>query len=321
MKSMLPWRKAESLQVCSLFWMPARFHPMPDSQKEWLLRFLQKLELHFLEGEPLTQDVFLMLGTVATDKARMDMLLRNAMRDGFLMGQVGRPDHEQRQSLAPSKEDIDEFRRGKKSFNFFDYSSEKACWLQTAKLQEALEGYFGLGAMTLLMRKASGGQMGKLPDAKLPSSIKVPRFLMRKPAMALLLEDFNPAHPSKLPPVINNHPGMQRLRSLTGFDPEKPHTGLAKLHFQSQTRDLFGRGLTEEPGYEGMPYFLPRLVSADFFSNGEETLLKWFEVFEIYIAESPEDDGVLIASRSDITSVIEKIVEEMHNDGYRYWEG
>jgi hypothetical protein len=79
--------------------------------------------------------------------------------------------------------------------------------------------------------------------------------------------------------------------------------------------------MKEEVGFEGLAFVLPRLGTQDFLSQLEEDVRKWFEVFDIYIRESLEDEGFVIASKHDLRPVFREVLGAMREDGYEYWEG
>ena len=72
---------------------------------------------------------------------------------------------------------------------------------------------------------------------------------------------------------------------------------------------------------EGILFVLPKLASQDFFSQTEQQIRRWFEIFDVYINESHEDEGIILACKDNLTSLIRSIVGEMRREGYRYWEG
>ena len=51
---------------------------------------------------------------------------------------------------------------------------------------------------------------------------------------------------------------------------------------------------------KGIPFVFPLFDSADFFSAPAESIENCFQLFEVYVRESPADKGVLLAFRTDM---------------------
>jgi len=90
--------------------------------------------------------------------------------------------------------------------------------------------------------------------------------------------------------------------------------------FQAKSKDLFGIGLEHEPQYPGLPFILPLLQSSDFFNQLEQESAKWFQLFDIYLRESPEDSGILLASKTDLDDTLVELLAKMRADGFTYPE-
>jgi len=91
--------------------------------------------------------------------------------------------------------------------------------------------------------------------------------------------------------------------------------------FRDLTKEIFGAGIPRDLEYEGILFVLPKLASQDFFAHTDQQIRRWFEVFDVYINESPEDEGIIMACKDDLAPLIASIVEGMRTEGYRYWEG
>jgi hypothetical protein len=91
--------------------------------------------------------------------------------------------------------------------------------------------------------------------------------------------------------------------------------------FRNLTKEIFGVGIQRDLEYEGILFVLPRLASQDFFAQTDQQIRRWFEVFDVYVNESPEDEGIILACKDNLTYPIASIVGEMRSKGYRYWEG
>ncbi len=90
--------------------------------------------------------------------------------------------------------------------------------------------------------------------------------------------------------------------------------------FQAKSKELFGTGLEDEPQYPGLPFILPLLQSSDFFNQLDQESAKWFQIFDVYLRESPEDLGILLASKTDLDDTLIELLAKMRADGFTYPE-
>lgn len=70
-----------------------------------------------------------------------------------------------------------------------------------------------------------------------------------------------------------------------------------------------------------MSFILPHLSADDFFNRSAEECETWFQVFDIYIRESPDDKGILLASKIDIEEILTGILKQMRDKGLAYTGG
>jgi hypothetical protein len=96
---------------------------------------------------------------------------------------------------------------------------------------------------------------------------------------------------------------------------------MQRVVFGRKTKEIFGGSLKAEHSYAGIPFVLPRLSSAEIFRSSAEERASWFQIFDVYLRESPEDQGMLLLTRYEFLSEIVDVVTSLRNDGYRYWEG
>jgi hypothetical protein len=59
-------------------------------------------------------------------------------------------------------------------------------------------------------------------------------------------------------------------------------------------------------------------VAGDFLDQPEEEAGKWFELFDIYVNESPADRGILLASRFDWEDDLIALLQQMKDEGLEY---
>ncbi|WP_446743876.1 hypothetical protein [Silvibacterium acidisoli] len=315
---LLPLRQASALQSFSLFWMPARFDPMPDAQREWLILFLQRFEqglsslklekLHFLHSRVLRKN---------------EELQKTFHKKLHRYGPIPGPSRSLNQA-APVKltpEVMKRFAFNRKNPSIEPFMTETAFRLKKDLAGDFTRIFMGYGGATLIFSGSSSEEM--LPQTPAPplQNVTIPKFLRKYSMLQTFTEDFDPAAPGRMPAWLRNHPSMRPLKEELGVNLEADRTSKRVDTFGRKSRELFGADLKGSAGYEGLAFVLPRLTTQDFLSRGEDEILKWFEVFDVYIRESPEDEGFVIASKHDLRPVFREALETMREDGYVYWEG
>lgn len=227
----------------------------------------------------------------------------------------------QQETAMPSEEDIEAFARKKRDYHPHDYMPATAYWFLDRNDAELRQRYLGYGGLTTLYRKKN--QENGSAKAPVTGNIPliIPKFLRRDPNMKQLLEDFEPNNPEKIPAFLRSHSGMKQVFSVFDNEKARQKSDLLLSPFRDQSKEIFGEGMPRDLQFESLPFILPRLCSQDFFAQPESQVRRWFDLFEVYIAESPTDEGMIIACKDNLTPLIETIIEEMRARGYRYWEG
>jgi hypothetical protein len=87
-------------------------------------------------------------------------------------------------------------------------------------------------------------------------------------------------------------------------------TKLKTNDLQRKWKELFGSRVTDRH-FRSMPLFIPLLGVQSFQSATEDDLSSWFGTFELYIGESKEDQGIVIASRENLKGSLENIAKEL----------
>jgi hypothetical protein len=88
---------------------------------------------------------------------------------------------------------------------------------------------------------------------------------------------------------------------------------LTKLQSEDLKRTwngLFSGKITDR-AFRRMPRYIPWFGIQSFRLATEKDLLSWFESFELYVGESKEDRGIVIASRENIGSLVEDLVKAL----------
>jgi hypothetical protein len=316
-KALLPWRWAESMRSCSLFWIPVKLGLIPKSQREWLLIFFTRLSRHLSETKGLETEHFMQMQVIEEEKGLRETFLHAMMQESPRLGRCWLP--RGKPTVPPSDQELKQFAEKKKEFRPFDHAPRQAWWFLCRDGEALREHYVGYGGFTAFLLKPEKEEMPPVPTVN--AQLIIPKFLRAEPRLKLLLEDFDPNKKRHIPAVVRNHPAMKQLFRI--FDPDKVHeqTNVLMSPFREQTKEIFGAWLPRDLEYEGILFVLPRLASQDFFAHTDPEIRRWFEVFDVYINESTEDEGIVMACKNDLTSLIASIVEQMRREGYRYWEG
>lgn len=182
-----------------------------------------------------------------------------------------------------TENDISELMKGKK-FDFNDWVADYTYWFTRKAPKKQRELFFGYGGMTNILLK---------PDEK----IKPPTI------------PFSPA-------IRNFFPIFQTMDVQALVD----HTFALSDSFQAKSKQLFGEGLKDEPQFRGLRFILPLLCAKDFFNEMPQQRERWFQLFEIYINESPKDDGILLGSTYDLDQQLIELITQMRDEGLEYPE-
>ncbi len=280
---LLPWRRAHELTRCFLYWVPTNSFPVPADQREWLLRFFGALSESLTTKLGLREEIFFRLKEFY--ELRNSFL--NHQREFMPMCGLGRrpgaklPD-------APTEEEIKAMSKAMmESFQLPDgmqFMPDYCYWFSKKSAKKQRELFLGHAALTIVFLK---------PDPK--------------------------AAPPQLPPqlaFLKNRPELKQ------FDFQAALASGAALQdsFLAKSKELFGVGLEEEPQFKGLPFILPLLSTADFFGQPAEESEKWFQLFDVYINESPVDKGILMAFKADVEEQLIDLLNEMKKEGLEYPE-
>ena len=182
---------------------------------------------------------------------------------------------------APSAEEIQHIVDGTKKYDFNEYMPDLSYWFVKKQQQLQLQLFLGHGGMTILSLK---------PD---PQTVP-PKLMISK--------------------KMRQHPMFQAI----DVDGLHEQTFAMTDGFQEKSKQLFGAGLESHPSYKGLRFILPLLETKDFFQQPKEEKAKWFDLFQIYFAESPPDKGVLLALQSDVEEDLIELLEQMRQQNLRY---
>ncbi|MCU1224429.1 MAG: hypothetical protein JWQ42_2522 [Edaphobacter sp.] len=318
-KALLPWRWAESMRSCSLFWIPVNFRSIPRSQQEWLLKFFARLSAHLFEASGLQAEHFMQMQVIDENEQLRKSFINAMMKESPMLGRCWLP--RGTQPIPASDQEVELLASKKKEFRPYDYAHAQAWWFLGRDVDALWERYLGYGGFTAFFLKPHVEEnLASIPPIA-NTQIIIPKFLRNDPGLKVLLEDFNPQKPNQIPGFIRNHRAMRQVFSLFEPDMMQQNNNVLASPFRDLTKDIFGVGIPRDLEYEGILFVLPKLASQDFFAHTDQRIRRWFEVFDVYINESPEDEGIIMACKDDMAPLIASIVGGMRTEGYRYWEG
>ena len=287
---LLPWRLAQELTRCSLYWLPVSGFPIQEGQRNWLLQFLDRWT-ELMKGQfGLRAEVFLQYKTIHPDL--MTPFMDNMLELIPIMG-LGRKPGAQLPAFPPpseiqrqTKSMFEALKRGEAAPlpDAKQYMPDYSYWFVDKARQRECELFFGHGGMTIAFLK---------PD------------------------------PNTVPPSLTFSPGLQKkMPLLQKFDIEKARANAASLAdgFQAKSKQLFGAGWEREPQMKGIPFILPMLDSADFFTAPEDWVKNCFQVFSVYFRESPADQGMLLAFEADMEEHLIELLKQMRQQELLYPE-
>jgi hypothetical protein len=318
-KALLPWRWAESMRSCSLFWIPVNLGSIPRGQREWLLEFFLRLSAHLSESNGLQAEHFMQMQVIDENEQLRKAFTNAIMKESPMLGRAWLP--RGKQPIPPSDQEVELLASKKKEFRPYDYAPQQAWWFLSRDADALRERYLGYGGLTIFFLKPDKEENIAVVPPAADTQIIIPKFLRNHPGLKVLLEDFDPHKPRQIPGFLRNHAAMKQVFSVLDADKMQEKSKALVSSFRSQTKEIFGAGIPRDLEYEGILFVLPKLASQDFFSQTEQQIRRWFEIFDVYINESHEDEGIILACKDNLTSLIRSIVGEMRREGYRYWEG
>ena len=281
----LPWHKAQDMARCHLYWMPAAAPPMPHSQRDWLLPFATRLREHLTGSAGLVAHLFLQMKAVFPDLS--DAFLRSAPRFVPLMG-LSRHRGATLPKL-PDAEYIEKLQQGKITYDHKAIQPDYCYWFLKDEIEEQSNLFFGHGGLMTMFLKPQDQERPRLPV---------------------------------IPPGVARHPTFAPL--LANNSLEKMVTSLVRMQspFFPRSKTIFGRGLEGELQYPGIKFIVPLFRAADFFDASAAEIEEWFTLFDVVLTESPEDKGLLLASREDLNldTLLSDILAEMNKSHARYPE-
>ena len=269
-----PARLAEDCCRCSLFWLPASSVPMPEMERRWFDEFLTRLDAALSPRFKTHMELFLLQQTVA--ERCLDSFLDRSLEVRPFPGLSRRPGSTLRGAVSP--QELEDLQQNRRKFQAFDYMDPYCFWLRGGDRAKNRHEYFGLGGMTLAYLKG--------PPSPPQPAPRMPDFLVRDPRMQATLK--------------NSSLEEQLIMSASLQSP-----------FLAESKQKLLADLPQTLYVRSLGFALPQLRSSDFFTQREEYLSAVFSLFHCLILESPDDNGVLVASEQDLRPLIYEVRQTM----------
>ncbi len=276
-----PWQRAWQLGTCQLYWMPVQAYPVPFRQRQWLLRFAEVLSAHLAEKHAITPEIFLQMKTIYPHLR--DTFIKTSREFHPIFG-LGRYPARALPPI-PDEQYAEDLGKGRIQYDHKSLQPDYSYWFLTKKPSEQAQNFLGYGGLTMLFFVPA--------DPEMPRPAKPNMACVRDPKMRALIES------------TDLDAMMKPLQSL-------------QAPFLKRSKEMFAADLVEDPQYPGLLFALPLLGSREFFAADEETVGEWFSLFDVYLRESPEDGGVLLATQKDFEEDLAKVLEIVRTEGLEY---
>ncbi len=268
-----PFVRAPQIKTAALYWLGVSAWPPTFRDRLWILAFFDKL-IAFAETEWNVVPLQFLTMNVAGGPIR-STLLRHSREVMPLVGAMSRPGR--KPVPMPSPEEIDQASRKKITLAPERYSEDYTYWFVRGKHEQQRSLFQAYGGMTILLRAPDEGSKIKHPE--------VPKYMLDHPAMA----------------KFNTIDMKSELRVAE----------VVSSNFGKQSKELFGEPLKEWSIFPSLPFVIPQWSSSTFFDAGAEEIKSLFSLCKIYIQESAEDKGILVAASEDLDETIIEIVHQL----------
>jgi len=278
-----PWQRAWQIGTCQLYWMPVNTFPVPFRQRQWLLRFHELLAARLTEKYEITPELFLQMKTIHPHLRDTFIKTSREYHPIFGLGRhPGRP-----LPAMPDEKYAEDLQKNRIKYDHKALQPDYSYWFLTKKAREQTQAFLGFGGLTTLFFPPA--------DPEMPKPLKPNMASVRDPKMRELIEKTD----------VNAM--VAKLSSL-------------QAPFLKHSKDLFAADLIDDPQYPGLLFALPLLGSRDFFAATPDAIDEWFSLFNVYVRESPEDGGLILASSKDIEQDLEDLLITMRDEDLEYPE-
>src|SRR6266850_2924835 len=265
-EKLAPLRDAQELTRCKLYWIPVGAFPVPDRQRQWLMAFLDKIVAIAGKTFGLRPEVFLQARVI--DRDLVSTFVETSDRFVPIIGLGKRPSEPL--PGVPTDRDIEDLQKGRTQFEFNRFAPGYCYWFLEKAERQQRDVFFGRGGLTIIFLK---------PDEQTkPPAFPVPKKFFQHEMFTRFGFDID----------------SSRARSYSLLD-----------GFLDKSKQLCGDDVRADPQFKGLAFILPVLETRHFFQESEEEVSKWFQLFDLYITESPVDNGIVVATRLDWESELE----------------
>ena len=276
-----PWQRAWQLGTCQLYWMPVETFPASFRQRQWLLRFCDLLSAQLAEKHGILPELFLQMKTIYPHLR--DTFIKTS-RDFHPIFGLGRCPARALPPI-PDEQYAEDLGKGRIKYDHKSLQPDYVYWFLTKKPREQAQTFLGYGGLTTLFFPRAD------PDLPVP----------QKPNMASVRD-----------------PKMRALIESTDMDAMIAPLRSLQAPFLKRSKELFASDLVDDPQYPGLLFALPLLGSREFFAATDESLGEWFGLFDVYLRESPEDGGILLATQKDLEEDLPVLLETLRAEGLEY---
>jgi hypothetical protein len=183
---------------------------------------------------------------------------------------------------APTGDELQEAGHGDRGFDMAKHTPTYCYWFMNKDFNRLLPLFFGHGGVSMIYLAPDPGTI----PPKIPYREEISELFPGLP--------------------------LEKLEAMNAA------TAAMNDGFLAKSKALFGVGLEDEPQYEGLPFIVPLLETADFSRQPEEERKKWFELFQFHWRESPVDRGIFLASKLDIEEGLIELLKKMKEEGHVY---
>jgi hypothetical protein len=268
-----PLSRSSRTTACALYWMPVYSDPIEWREKQWLMSFFDELHKVLVERHKLRQESFLQMKVAAALGPVKDLLHENQMKLIPIMGLGLKPGA--KLPPIPTEEDLKPVMEGKQKFIFNDYVGDYSVWLMARDERWKRSLFLGSGGYTMLYL---------LPD------------------------------PKTVPPPIPDHPGIRSMPFFAENDVDGmwEMTHLLADDFCPRSKKVFSKN-DQDTNFDGTTFIIPLLSAQDFLQAPPDEVEAWFTVFDVFVQESPKDNGLLIASKFDLDEELIQILKSLRD--------
>jgi hypothetical protein len=273
-----PWLRAETLEGCFLYWMPLSNFPPSLAERAWLLDFMTRFSQRLRQEHNLRAELFFQFKIASSELS--ETFRAYALKCKTLLGLGRKPG-----AVLPTVPDAQQLKEAMsdgKPFDLNQWVGDFCYWFRSKRPEEQRQLFLGYGGLTTIFLA--------------PDPMTVPPRL-----------PFTPAFREAMP-------------VFKIFDVDALVEGAFSLQdaFLRKSKQLFGSGLEDTPEYPSIMYIVPLLASGHFFAVSPEDRGKWFELFDVYINESPVDKGMILAFQKDYESLLLDVLDEMRSKSIDY---